>query len=138
MRLCLKFSGGVITAVVLAHRLGAAQRQRTARSVRAACHLLQLFGAIIKQKEVSLAATSTQSNEGEGDDVAAMPTLANLFAGYSRGDRSRGLSIELSLTDDIRYPASAARQGVLTPCLPFLIALRRSTSSVFSAWLSCL
>jgi inner membrane protein len=121
---------GVITAVILAHRLGAAQRWGPQLAQAAFVLLVTYWLALgvmhsMALKEVSLAATSIAMERGEKvTDVAAMPTLANPFRWLAVAETDRAAyRFELSLTDDIRYPASAARhERADTMNSPFLIA----------------
>ena len=121
---------GVITANVLAHRLGAAQRWGP-RLAQAAFVLLVTYwvglGVMhsMALKEVSLAATSIAMERREKvTDLAAMPTLANPFRWLAVAETDRAAyRFEVSLTDDIRYPASAARhERADTMSSPFLLA----------------
>ncbi|HET6670359.1 MAG TPA: metal-dependent hydrolase [Pyrinomonadaceae bacterium] len=121
---------GVIIALVLAHRLGAAQRWGP-RLAQAAFLLLVIYWTglgvmhAMALKEVNFAAASIARERGETvTDFAAMPTLANPFRWLAVAETDRAAyRFEVSLTDDIRYPSSSARhERADTMSSPFLLS----------------
>jgi inner membrane protein len=106
----------VITALVLAHRLGAAARWGP-RLAQVAFAILVVYwtglGVMHSRalREVDFAAASIAREKSETvTDFAAMPTLANPFywQGVAETDRA-AYRFDVWLTDDIRYPNSVVR-----------------------------
>ena len=121
---------GVITALVLAQRLGAAQCWGP-RLAQTAFGLLVVYwiglGVMhsMALREVNLAAASIAKDRGETvTDFAAMPTLANPFRWLAVAETDRAAyRFEVSLADHISYPAAPARhERADTMGSPFLLS----------------
>ena len=121
---------GVITAVVLAHRLGAAKRWGPWLA-RGAFGILIVYwtglGGMhsMALREVKFAAASIARERGETvTDFAAMPTLANPFQWLAVAETDRAAyRFEVSVADDIRHPNSLVRhERADTMSSPFLIS----------------
>jgi inner membrane protein len=121
---------GVITALVLAHRLGAAQRWGP-RLAQTAFGLLVVYwiglGVMhsMALREANLAAASIAKDRGETvTDFAAMPTLANPFRWLAVAETNRAAyRFEVSLTDHFSYPAAPVRhERADTMGSPFLLS----------------
>ena len=124
---------GVITAMVLAHRLGAAERWGPWLA-RGAFGILILYwtGLAVMHsralREVNFAAASIANERSETvTDFAAMPTLANPFRWQAVAETNRAAyRFDVSLTDNIRYPSSLVRhERADTLGSPFLISAAR-------------
>ena len=124
---------GVITAMVLAHRLGAAGRWGPWLA-RGAFGILILYwtglGVMHSRalKEVNFAAASIANERSETvTDFAAMPTLANPFRWQAVAETNlAAYRFDVSLTDNIRYPSSLVRhERADTMNSPFLISAAR-------------
>jgi len=121
---------GVITALVLAHRLGAAQRWGP-RLAQAAFGTLVIYWICLgvmhsmALREVDFAAASIAQERGETvTDFAAMPTLANPFRWLAVAETDRAAyRFEVSLTDDRSFPTAPARhERADTMGSPFLLS----------------
>ena len=107
---------GVLTAVVLAHRLDAAKRWGPSLACAAFGILIVYWTGLgvmhsMALREVKFAAASIARERGETvTDLAAMPTLANPFQWLAVAETDRAAyRFEVSLADDIRYPNSLVR-----------------------------
>jgi inner membrane protein len=131
---------GVITAVILAHRLGAAERWGPWLA-RAAFGILIVYwtglGVMhsMALREVNFAAASIAHERNETvTDLAAMPTLANPFHWQAVAETNRAAyRFEVSLADGVRYPRSLVRhERADTMSSPFLTsAVRDRRARIF-------
>lgn len=123
---------GVITALVLAHRLGAARWGP--RVAQTAFGMLVIYwiglGVLhsLALREVSFAAASIAKQSGETvTDFAAMPTLANPSRWLAVAETDRAAyRFEVSLTDNHSFPTAPARhERADTMGSPFLRSAAR-------------